>query len=385
METKGRGSLISSDNDGSLEISADELKSLYDDEERDFVVIDVREPEEFRDWKIQGSMNVPLAERFPSRVKAVANDSRVITVCRTGVRSLHAVYELRGAGLIAKSLRGGMVAWSNTYVASDLKISNSSLSKIIQIRRLSKGCTSYIIGHDNECIVVDPSTKIEEYEKVSAKEGFRITHVVDTHKHADHVSGARQLASSTGAVLHLSPKDDYHFGGFTSLTDKAHIRLENEELRVDAIHTPGHTPGSMSLLVSDSLLLSGDTLFLDGIGRPDLEGAPKVSAKQLYRTCQKIFDELNPTVRILPAHFGSGTDLMRKGALTAPISSVQAKITEMNFTDSRSIKALICNLPKPANYETILRINGGFDRVDPSIIDLLEEGHNRCAMPIEVR
>ena len=292
-------------------MSTEELKSLYDKEERDFVVVDVREPEEVRDWKIQGSTNVPLGAEFASRVKAIANGSQVITVCRTGVRSLHAVDELQGTGLSVKSLSGGIVAWSNTYVASDLKIPNSSVSKIIQIRRLSKGCTSYMICHDNACIVVDPSTKIEEYEKVSAKEGFRITHVVDTHKHADHVSGARQLASSTGAVLHLSPKDDYQFGGFTSLTDKANIRPENEELRVDAIHTPGHTPGSMSLLVSDSLLLSGDTLFLDGIGRPDLQGAPEVSAKQLYHTCQKICDELDPTVRILPAHFGSGTDLMR--------------------------------------------------------------------------
>src|SRR5438132_14029160 len=163
METKGRGSLISSDNDGSLEISADELKSLYDDEERDFGVIDVREPEEFRDWKIQGSVNVPLGERFASRVKAIANDSRVITVCRTGVRSLHAVNELQGTGLFVKSLRGGIVAWSNTYVTSEVHVPDALSGRMIQMRRLSKGCTSYLIGDGKECVVVDPSSKIEEY------------------------------------------------------------------------------------------------------------------------------------------------------------------------------------------------------------------------------
>src|SRR3989442_6653599 len=110
METKGRGSFINSD-DGSLEISTDELKSLYDKEERDFVVVDVREPEEFRDWRIQGSRNVPLGAEFALRVKAIANENQVITVCRTGVRSLHAVDELQGTGLSMKRLMVGIVAW----------------------------------------------------------------------------------------------------------------------------------------------------------------------------------------------------------------------------------------------------------------------------------
>src|SRR2546430_9908548 len=160
METKGRGCFINSDNDWSLEISTDELKSLYDEEERDFVVIDVREPEEFRDWKIQGSTNVPLGERFPSRVKAISNHNRVITVCRTGVRSLHAVHELLKTGLFVRSLRGGIVAWSNTYVTSEVQVPNGLGGRVIQIRRLSKGCTSYLIGYGKECVIDRKSTRL---------------------------------------------------------------------------------------------------------------------------------------------------------------------------------------------------------------------------------
>ena len=384
METKGRGSFINSD-DGSLEISTDELKSLYDEEERDFVVIDVREPEEFRDWKIQGSMNVPLGERFASRVKAIADDNRVITVCRTGVRSLHAVHELQETGLFVMSLRGGIVAWSNTYVTADVQVPNALSGRVIQIRRLSKGCTSYLIGDGKECVIVDPSSKIEEYVRTARREGFTITEVIDTHKHADHISGARQLASTTGAQLHLSPLDGYYFDGYRPLINSTNISLENGRMEIKAIHTPGHTRGSMSLLVNDVMLMSGDTLFLDGIGRPDLQGSVEESAKQLVHTCQKLFDKLNSEAMVLPGHFGSSEDLMTTAPITAPVSIVEARIKRADFSDPASVAGLVCNLPKPANYEAILKINSGQASFDPSVCDLLEEGPNRCALSTEAR
>jgi len=385
METKGRGSLINSDNDGSLEISADELKSLYDDEERDFVVIDVREPEEFRDWKIQGSMNVPLGERFPSRVKAVANDRRVITVCRTGVRSLHAVHELLETGLFVKSLRGGIVAWSHTYVTAEVHVPNAIGGRVIQIRRLSKGCTGYLIGDGKECVIVDPSSKIEEYVRTARKEGFTVTDVIDTHKHADHISGARLLASTTGAQLHLSPMDGYYFDGYRPLINARSVGFESGRTEIRAIHTPGHTQGSMSLLVNGRMLLSGDTLFLDGVGRPDLQGSVEESAKQLFRTCQRLFDELDSEAMVLPAHFGSSTDLMTTAPITASVSVVEARIRRAEFSDPASVAELVCNLPKPANYEAILKINSGQASFDPSVCDLLEEGPNRCSLSAEAR
>jgi len=367
------------------EISPDELKSLYDKEKRDFVVVDVREPEEFRDWKIRGSANVPLGAEFASRVKAIANDSQVITVCRTGVRSLHAVNELQGTGLSVKSLRGGIVAWSNTYVTSELQVPNSESCKVIQIRRLSKGCTSYLIGEGKECVVVDPSSKIEEYVRTARREGFQITHVIDTHKHADHISGAKQLASTTGSQLHLSPLDGYCFEEYRPLVDATTIGFENDHVRIVAIHTPGHTRGSMSLLMNGCILMSGDTLFLDSIGRPDLQGSVEESAKQLYRTCQKLFDELDSEAMVLPAHFSPDTDLMSTVPITAPISLIEARIGRTKLSDPKSVTGLVCNLPKPANYETILSINAGRDNVEQSIVDLLEEGHNRCALPSEAR
>ena len=318
-------------------------------------------------------------------MKAIANDNQVITVCRTGVRSLHAVNELQEAGLFVKSLRGGIVAWSNTYVTSEVHVPDALSGRMIQMRRLSKGCTSYLIGDRKECVVVDPSSKIEEYVRTARIEGFRITHVVDTHKHADHISGARRLASTTGAQLHLSPMDSYCFEGYRPLADATSIGLENDRVKIMAIHTPGHTQGSMSLLVNDRMLLSGDTLFLDGVGRPDLQGSVEESARQLFRTCEKLFDELDSEAMVLPAHFGSNEDLMTAAPITAPVSIVEARIRKADLSDPASIAGRVCNLPKPANYEAILKINSGQASFDPSICDLLEEGPNRCALAAEAR
>jgi len=309
----------------------------------------------------------------------------VITVCRTGVRSLHAVHELQGTGLSVRSLRGGIVAWSNTYVTSEFQIPNVSGGKVIQIRRLSKGCASYILCDRNESVVVDPSSKMEEYVRVAGEEGSPITHVIDTHKHADHISGARKLASITGAQLHLSPEDGYYFEGYSPLVNATSIGLESNLMEIKAIHTPGHTRGSMSLLINDRVLISGDTLFLDGIGRPDLQGSLEESAQQLYSTCQKLFDELDSETMVLPGHFGPNFDLMGIGPITAPISVVQARIRKANSSDPDVIRELVCNLPKPGNYEVILDINSGRASCDPSMCDIIEEGPNRCGLSAEVR
>src|SRR5439155_13498285 len=184
-------------------------------------------------------------------------------------------------------------------------------------------------------------------------ERLSITHVIDTHKHADHLSGARRLTSATGAKLHLSPMDSYCFEGYCPLVNGTGIGLESNHIEISAIHTPGHTQGSMSLLINDRMLLSGDTLFLDAIGRPDLQGPAEESAKLLRHTCLKLFDELDSETLVLPAHFGPNTDLMVSAPVAAPISTVEARIRRANLSDPDSVKGLVCNLLKPANYETI--------------------------------
>ena len=185
---------------------------------------------------------------------------------------------------------------------------------------------SYLIGCQatGEAIVVDPLRDVQPYLALAAREGLRITHVTETHIHADFVSGARELAAATGARLFLSAEGgadwQYAFAaadGATLLRDGDVIQVGN--LRFDVLHTPGHTPEHLSFVVTDQPaaagpmgILTGDFVFVGDVGRPDLlEKAAKVAgtmeagAHTLFRSLQR-FRELPDHLQVWPGH-GAGS------------------------------------------------------------------------------
>jgi glyoxylase-like metal-dependent hydrolase (beta-lactamase superfamily II) len=157
---------------------------------------------------------------------------------------------------------------------------------------------------------VDPQHDIEPYLQSAAQKDMRITHIFETHVQADHLSGARRLAEATGApvLFHRSaPVMFPHVG----VADGEEQVLGN--VRIAVIHTPGHTPDSTSLLVTDRtraqepwFVLTGDTLFSGGVGRPDLLGAgtERAQAEQLYESLHGALLRLPDHLEIFPAHFG---------------------------------------------------------------------------------
>jgi glyoxylase-like metal-dependent hydrolase (beta-lactamase superfamily II)/rhodanese-related sulfurtransferase len=168
------------------------------------------------------------------------------------------------------------------------------------------GCSSYFIAsrQSREAAVVDPQYDVQQYLDLAGERGYRITHVVDTHLHADHISGNRRLAEATGATLYLHEQADVLFP-FTALHDGDELRLGQIILRV--VHTPGHRPESVSLLVINterspepSMVLSGDCLFVGDVGRPDF-GGPE-GAREEYQSIQKLL-RLEDYVEVFPAHF----------------------------------------------------------------------------------
>lgn len=367
--------------ENSMEVSPLQLKSILEREECEVVLVDVREKIEFEDWNIEGSVNIPLSQSgFAQRVREHVARQSVLTICSHGTRSMLAAETLRREGIEARSLSGGLVGWGKVYTSAAVPLRDSETT-LLQIRRMSKGCASYIIASGGECVVVDPSSKIEEYLNIARNEEFEITHVIDTHKHADHISGAKTLAEATAATLHLNPMDSYRFDEFKPLEDDSRIPLGRKNVSITAIHTPGHTKGSISLLVSDEALLTGDTMFLDGVGRPDIHEDPIANAMQLYDTCCRMVMRLNPRIKVLPAHFASGAQLLSPQALTAPLH----EISQRNGFGSRSQEEFL-NLvlqnrsAKPANYETILKINSGEALFYVCDADLLEEGPNNCLL-----
>jgi glyoxylase-like metal-dependent hydrolase (beta-lactamase superfamily II) len=157
---------------------------------------------------------------------------------------------------------------------------------------------------------VDPQFDIEPYLEAAAQKSMRITHIFETHVQADHLSGARRLADATGApvIFHKSAPVEF-----------AHVNVEDGERHdlgnvvLSILHTPGHTPDSVSILVTDKtrasepwFILTGDTLFSGGVGRPDLIGAGSEAmlAEELHDSLRRKIMTLPDHLEIFPAHFG---------------------------------------------------------------------------------
>ncbi len=178
------------------------------------------------------------------------------------------------------------------------------------------GCISYIIGCPSysSWAIVDPQPEIEPYLKMAESEGYKITHIFDTHIHADHLSGSRKLAEKTGADLYLFKEADVKFD-FVPIGDGEVVKLGNQKIR--AIHTPGHTPEHICLL-HNQFLLTGDTLFVGDVGRLDLQGAGTV--EDLYHSLFDKLLKLDDYLAVMPAHYGKS--LCGKGLSPVPTSTL---------------------------------------------------------------
>ena len=149
--------------------------------------------------------------------------------------------------------------------------------------------------------MIDPALPPDVYRDLAQRQGWRITQVLETHLHADHLSRARALAEQTGATL-LLPTGHRVAAPFTALADGATIAIGAARLTV--LHTPGHTPESTCYLLDGAALFTGDTLFLAAVGRPDLHtsaAGARAQAQALYHALQRLL-RLDPRILVLPGH-----------------------------------------------------------------------------------
>jgi hydroxyacylglutathione hydrolase len=229
------------------------------------------------------------------------------------------------------------------------------------------GCAAYLFGCGGlgKCAVVDAHEEdVDAYQAFSASKGMTITHVIDTHIHADHKSAGPALAAKVGAAYCLHESADVGLA-FTPLRDGQELELGNTRIKV--LHTPGHTPESLSLLVTDLrrgpepwFVLTGDTLFVGAVGRPDLPGQARRNAEQLYDSIHNKLLTLPDSIEICPAHFAGS---MCGAGMSGKPSSTLAFERRFNPLLSKPrdefVEALIDVPPKPEAMQEILRINRG--------------------------
>jgi hydroxyacylglutathione hydrolase len=229
------------------------------------------------------------------------------------------------------------------------------------------GCAGYVFGCGTlgKCAAVDIRTEdVESAAAFAASKNMRITHVIDTHVHADHLSGGVELARRTGASYCLHKASAVALP-FEPLHDGQEIEFGNTRVRV--LHTPGHSPESMCLLVTDLrrgtdpwFVLTGDTLFIGAVGRPDLRGRARESAADLFDSIHGRLLTLPDDVEVYPGHFSGslcGTGLSGKPSSTI---AFEKRWNPMLTLDRDAFIERLADVPpEPADMQRILAFNRG--------------------------
>jgi glyoxylase-like metal-dependent hydrolase (beta-lactamase superfamily II) len=348
---------------------------------KEFTILDVRSQNEREEWFIPESKYFNAYDELKAGNLNALNNFKfdhknpVVTLCSRGKISLFAAEILANKGVETYSLEGGMNAWNTTYDTQEILFDKF---KVIQIRRVAKGCLSYIIGSKNEAIVIDSSLNPSVYKEIANKENWQIKFVTDTHIHADYVTRTLELAKETNAthLFNANAKVSY---SFTAINDQEIIKLGETEIKV--MFTEGHTLESTSFIFDNKAILTGDTLFVDGVGRPDLkaENAEVVlKAKLLYNSLKKII-ALNDEILVMPAHT-SKSIFIGQPFITDTLKDIKENIKSLRFEETEFIETIISKLPPtPPNYLTIAEINKSGNHADFILADL-EAGANRCAI-----
>ena len=278
-------------------------------------------------------------------------------------------------------LQGGIKSWGNLLVPKLL--TQGKPYELYQFIRPGKASCSYGLHCDGELVLFDPSRNTSFYTNFAKKLQAKISATCETHLQADYIAGSRMLMESEKAVFYANSSD---FTGakfpYTALTHQQNLPLfKNSSVSVQAFFTPGHTPGSTSFVIDNTYLISGDAVFLQSIGRPDLGGMVDEWSSILFTTLQMI-KELPHSLNILPGHYidwkEANADLQFMATLEQAIAHNRA-IYEISSPELflQFIKANMRE--QPPEYATIRKINAHIEQVSDEEAEVLDLGKNECA------
>ncbi len=375
------------------EITAEALKRRLDAGE-EWTLLDTRRPEDFAAWQLSHpnieAVNIPFtafldgddpADGVPRNVPPRDADRPLVTCCAKGISSLYVAEFLTREGWDVYGLADGMVGWARLYESRE--VASGEDATVVQYHRPSSGCLAYLVVSGEEALVVDPLRAFaERYVEDARERGAEVVGVADTHVHADHVSGLREVADATGAERYL-PKGAAGRGlafDATLLSDGDELRVG--ETTVEAVALPGHTTEMTGYLV-DGVLLAGDSVFVDSVARPDLEDADteavERAARALHETVRTIASM--PDDRIVASnHAGPETLTNEDGTYTARVGDLRESLAAFSMDEAEFVAYVTDDLPpQPNEYQRIIAANLGREAVDDEEAFGLELGPNNCA------
>lgn len=383
-----------------------ELKAMLDRNE-DLFILDLRNSDEFANWRIEGRRPIPMvnapyydvlaesdADEVPDAFAEYAQkhwgevlprQGLILVACAKGGTSDLAAEGLQRLGYQVASLAGGMIAWGNFY---DFKPVVEGDLSIYQANRPARGCLSYVLTRGGEAVIVDPLRHADQYLTFIQEKGLKVVAVLDTHGHADHISGGPALSAELGVPYYFHPYDGIHPIDVLPATVTYRPMWADQEISfggssLKAIHIPGHTLGNIAYLVDGQYLLSGDSIFVNSIARPDLGGRGDVWSPIHFHSLSRLL-ELDDQTLVLPGHFSNPSEADESGLYAQTMGVLKQEnegLRKVQEGEEAFVSYLLGSLPTfPAQYIDIKRVNAGLLHPDEEKASELELGRNICAL-----
>ena len=355
----------------------------------EMTIIDVRNDKDFARFKVEAPypfdmLNVSYYDFMEIEEESVAKiprnkPVRVVCAKEGSAKYVAEILDKHGFEDIGY-LENGIKSWGNMLVP--MLINPGAEYQLYQFIRPGKASCSYGLIFNREMMLFDPSRNIGFYQDFAAEKGARLTRTFETHLQADYIAGSRMLMELTGADF-LANENDFAGANFnyTKLQDNQVFDFNGDGPKVTVLFTPGHTPGSTSYQVDNHYLISGDTVFLQSIGRPDLGGKVDEWSDILFATLQKV-QRYDQELLVLPGHYIDWTEADERLIFAAPLKEAIAHNKEIYAIDNeKDFLAFIKENMRvqPKEYATIRLLNANLEQVDDDKAEELDLGKNECA------
>lgn len=374
-----------------MTLSSYEAKDLFQwlTDKENILVLDVRNPSDFSRFKVESPypfdmINVSYYDFMEIEEESVAkvDNNRAIRIVCAKEGSAKYVGEIlvKHGYSDVRYLTGGIKTWGNLLVPK--LVHREDTYSLYQFIRPGKASCSYGLCSNGEMMLFDPSRNLEFYFDFAKSQSCKILKTFETHLQADYIAGSRMIAEETGAEFWANQSDfKAAKTNHKPVTDGETHSFSKGGPDVTVMFTPGHTPGSTSYLIDNKFMISGDTIFIQSIGRPDLGGKAVEWAITLFNTIQQV-KKLDASLNILPAHYMDWDEATEDLVFCLPLGQAMERNRGIyaisNVEDF--IQFIKDNMrPQPPEYGAIRLANANLEQFDPEKQEELDLGKNECA------
>jgi glyoxylase-like metal-dependent hydrolase (beta-lactamase superfamily II) len=356
----------------------------------DFLLLDVRNDAEFARFKVEGPypfdmINVPYIEFVEMEDKSipkVPKGKKVRIVCaKEGSAKFVGDLLVKHGHEDVEYMEEGIKAWAN--LLAPIRVAEGENFKLYQFRRPGKASCSYGLISGKEMVVFEPAKNFQFYLDFAKEKECEISKTFETHRQADYISGSEML-HRVASVEIVAPEGDFSEARFpyTPARDGDTYQLGSSGPEIEVIHTPGHTPGSTCFIINGKYLISGDTVFIKSIGRPDLGGMAEAWSEMLFSTMTDILLKLDGDIVVLPGHYMEWEEAGENLTFAATMEEIRKDNADIyTIADKSAFYDFIREnmRQQPEEYAKIREINAGLVEVDEEQREILDTGKNECA------